>query len=92
MAPTPLLAVGLFVIALHELAYRQTHDAEFPLFGLLSHAAADMLALLAVLALTAAVSPFRYPTRHRGRQMSKGASLYDEVALQEFPAGIYSEG
>lgn len=48
-----LFIIGLVVTALHELAYRQTGGSDFELGGTISHAGADMLAVVIILSVVA---------------------------------------
>lgn len=51
--PLLLLAVGLFVTAVHDYAYRRVGGDDFELGGLISHAGSDMLVVTFALTATA---------------------------------------
>lgn len=54
--PWVLAIVGSYVTGLHELVYRQTGGDEFPVLRVVSHAGGDMLGVVGVLVLTAALT------------------------------------
>lgn len=54
--PVVLGLVGLLAVLIHDLAYRQTGGSDFEIYGVVSHAGADMLALTAALVITAAIA------------------------------------
>ncbi len=51
--------VGLALTAFHDLIYRQTGGADFELWGVLSHAGTDLLALTIMLTIAVFVVPER---------------------------------
>lgn len=52
--PLLLLAVGLFVTAVHDYAYRRVGGDDYEFGGLISHAGSDMIVVVVALVLMSA--------------------------------------
>ncbi len=60
--PVRIVAViGFLLVAFHDLIYRQTGGDDFELLGIVSHAGADMLALVIVTSFALLLVPGRKP-------------------------------
>lgn len=59
--PGLLFAVGVFVTAVHDYAYRRVGGDDYELGGLVSHAGTDMLTVTFALALVALIWQGRKP-------------------------------
>ncbi len=53
--PAVLALIGFALVAIHELAYRQTGGADFDIFETISHAGLDMTGVTIALAVAAAL-------------------------------------
>ena len=58
-----LTIIGLVVVAIHEVVYRQTGGTDFDLVGVVSHAGADMLIVTFILAIVAGLHERRRDSR-----------------------------